>query len=262
MCKIVPTLLTGVMMSDEDVISNSLWALSYLADDDAGQKSISSHPSFFFSLKVFLQQQNQTLLVPALRTVGNMLSGPDKYALGMINQGLVEVLLPLLSHKTGQVRKETAWGFSNILGSNATQTGLCMQHKVIDALITTILTDPKPDVAKEAGWALANTLCVANNSQLLTILQSAHFIQAYSACLLHQDRALVSTAYSSLKSVLRMTGTICDALALENHFVEYLRIHCERDVANIVASGGELAQEALLLHWIFRVPGVVSLNGI
>ncbi len=62
----------------------------------------------------FLDKTSMNVLVPALRTCGNIVSGSDHQTQQIIDRGLLNKLLKLLRHSNHSVKKEAIWTVSNI----------------------------------------------------------------------------------------------------------------------------------------------------
>lgn len=82
---------------------------------------------FFFFPSIF---DNQT---PALRSIGNIVSGSDLQTETAIDAGVLNVLPKLMRHPKASIQKEAAWALSNIAA------GPCKQ---IQQLITCGLLPP------------------------------------------------------------------------------------------------------------------------
>ena len=60
------------------------------------------------------QSEGLSTLVPALRTLGNLVTGDDETTDEVLAAGALEVLVDLMDHKEPTIRKETCWALSNI----------------------------------------------------------------------------------------------------------------------------------------------------
>lgn len=83
-----------------------------------------------------LKSQQTSVLTPALRTVGNIVTGDDSQTDAVIAAGALPHLGALLRHTRSNIVKEAAWAISNITAGNAGQ----IQH-VIDADLLTPLIE-------------------------------------------------------------------------------------------------------------------------
>lgn len=63
---------------------------------------------------VALLYEDSTVLTPALRAVGNIVTGNDLQTDAVINSGVLDVLGRLLEHSRLSIVKEAAWTVSNI----------------------------------------------------------------------------------------------------------------------------------------------------
>ena len=115
----LPFGLTGVALCVASVLQ--CWALSYLSDDSTPNNA---HISAVIATGVIphlvqlLLHPNPRILTPALRTLGNIVTGDDIQTSAVLNAGILPVLRNLLSHPRRLVRKEAVWALSN--GQHAT----------------------------------------------------------------------------------------------------------------------------------------------
>lgn len=73
---------------------------------------------YCWSVLIVFQNSAQT---PALRTVGNIVTGTDKQTEVAIDAGVLSVLPQLLRHPKPSVQREAAWALSNISAGPALQ---------------------------------------------------------------------------------------------------------------------------------------------
>ena len=107
-------------LDDKQTISYALWSLTHISDGDLKQIEELYNVNFCKKLVEIVQHKDLDLKAPALRTIGNMLTASDTMTQPFIDVGLIPALVPLLHHKNRQMRKETAWVFSNIMGGKDT----------------------------------------------------------------------------------------------------------------------------------------------
>lgn len=93
---------------------NCMWTLSYLSDgDDAMIKAILDLGVTETILEMAMCDDD-TLVAPALRAAGNLLTGRDDLTEIMIEKEVLKVLSHLLDSKKKVFRKEACWAISNI----------------------------------------------------------------------------------------------------------------------------------------------------
>jgi len=118
---------------------------------------------------------------PALRTIGNIVTGDDAQTQTVITAGALPALLSLLSSGKDAIRKEACWTISNITAGPATQIGSIIEANLIPPLIE-ILARGDFKTKKEACWALSNATAGG--------MQNPQIIQYLSLLLLELDLLL------------------------------------------------------------------------
>lgn len=86
-------------------------------------------------LVALLTSQEGTVLTPALRTVGNIVTGDDTQTDSIIVAGGLPHLCTLLSHPRKNIMKEAAWAISNITAGNMEQIQHVINAGILPPLI-------------------------------------------------------------------------------------------------------------------------------
>lgn len=73
------------------------------------------------SLVAMLGSNIITTVVPALRTLGNIVSGNETQTQVVVAANVLSAVVPLLSHSKKNIRKETCWMLSNIAAGSEEQ---------------------------------------------------------------------------------------------------------------------------------------------
>jgi hypothetical protein len=84
--------------SDQATVIDACWALSHLSDgsNQRIQKLVELEPCY--ALVKMLQSGQHQLIIPALRTLGNIVSGEDHQTQAVVDVGGLTAIVPLLCH--------------------------------------------------------------------------------------------------------------------------------------------------------------------
>lgn len=123
----LPALERLVHSNDDEVLTDACWALSYLSDGTNDKIQAVIEAGVCQRLVDLLLHPNPTVLIPALRTVGNIVTGDDVQTQCIIQHGALACLLNLLTnnHKKS-IKKEACWTISNITAGNREQIQLSL----------------------------------------------------------------------------------------------------------------------------------------
>ena len=80
------------------------------------------------------------VLTPALRAVGNIVTGNDTQTDAIINAGGIKHLCALLQHPRTNIVKEAAWTISNITAGNPEQIQHVINAQVLPPLLHVLST--------------------------------------------------------------------------------------------------------------------------
>ncbi|CAA2969310.1 importin subunit alpha [Olea europaea subsp. europaea] len=104
--QVKPALLTLAHLihtNDEVILTDSCWALSYLSDGT----------NVKIQAVIRVWHPSPSVLIPALRTLGNIVTGDDIQTQAVIEAGFVSPLLELLQSAEFEIKQEAAWVISN-----------------------------------------------------------------------------------------------------------------------------------------------------
>nr|GMC71427.1 Importin subunit alpha-1 [Ipomoea batatas] len=127
----LPALQQLIHSSDEEVVTDACWALSYLSDgtNDKIQAVIDSDldcvhdwwscyseyldPSPLLVKLSLPRHPSSTVIVPALCAVGNIVTGDDMQTQAVIEANIFGPLVNFLQNGEFDIKKEAAWAISN-----------------------------------------------------------------------------------------------------------------------------------------------------
>lgn len=98
------------------------------------------------------------VVTPALRTVGNLVTGCDRYTDVVLAAGPLRYFSQLLIHKKRGIVKETCWALSNITAGTAAQVEKVFdpQYHLIVPILRCARQAAHADVQTEAMWVISN----------------------------------------------------------------------------------------------------------
>ncbi|CAA7398355.1 unnamed protein product [Spirodela intermedia] len=140
---------------DEEVLTNACWALYFLSDGNREQIQAVIETGVCPRLVGLLLHPSPSLLIPALKTVGNIVSEDDFQTQYMIDCQALPSLLSLLKHtRNKDIKREVCWTISNITAGTTEQIQAVIDADIIPYLVHLLQTDDF-GVKREAAWAIA-----------------------------------------------------------------------------------------------------------
>ncbi|KAL4579286.1 hypothetical protein LXL04_015427 [Taraxacum kok-saghyz] len=199
----LPALERLVHSNDEEVLTDACWALSYLSDGTNDKIQAVIQAGVCQRLVELLLHPSPSVLIPALRTVGNIVTGDDLQTQCIIEHGALPYLLSLLTHNHKKsIKKEACWTISNITAGNKEQ----IQAVIIAGLITplvNLLQTAEFDIKKEAAWAISNATSGGNNEQIKYLVAQG-CIKPLCDLLACPDPRIVTVCLEGLENILKV----------------------------------------------------------
>nr|TKS05059.1 hypothetical protein D5086_0000136890 [Populus alba] len=162
----LPALERLVHSTDEEVLTDACWALSYLSDGTNDKIQAVIEAGVCPRLVELLLHPSPSVLVPALRTVGNIVTGDDMQTQCIINTGALPCLLSLLTHNHKKsIKKEACWTISNITAGNKEQIQAVIEAGLIGPLVN-LLQNAEFDIKKKPLGQFLMLLLVVLMSKL------------------------------------------------------------------------------------------------
>jgi len=202
----LPTLATLIKDSnDEAVLTDACWALSYLSDgaNEKIQAVIDAGVCGRLAELLTDPLKHPKAVTPALRGVGNIVTGDDQHTQAMIDCGVLPSLHKLLSHSQKGVRKETCWALSNITAGTKQQLQAVIDHGIIPVLVHVLETDDF-DIRKECAWAISNATSGGDDVQIKWLVDNGCVSPLVNLLDKFQsDVRIVSVALEGIENILK-----------------------------------------------------------
>eukprot|EP00741_Cyanophora_paradoxa_P024054 tig00021721_g23229.t1 len=212
----LPVLARLIFSTDEEVLTDACWALSYLSDGTNDKIQAVIDAGVCPRLVELLMHASPSVQTPALRTVGNIVTGDDLQTQIIINCSALPCLLALLQSPKKSIRKEACWTISNITAGNKEQIQAVVEAGIIVPLIS-LLSTAEFDIRKEAAWAISNATSGGSKEQIKYLVK-AGCIKPLCDLLTVSDARIITVALEGLENVLKVGETEKEAMGGANEF--------------------------------------------
>lgn len=202
----LPILAELIKSDDDEVLIDACWALSYLSDDTGPQnQKIQAvlEARVADTLVNLLSHNSASVKTPALRTVGNIVTGDDSQTQEILKcNNFLALLNQLLYDQKKGIRKEACWTISNITAGNQAQIQQVFQTNIIPKLIG-MLQQEDFDIQKEAAWAISNATSGGSDEQI-HYLASQNAIAPLCELFKCEDAKMIVVAMEGVENILKV----------------------------------------------------------
>ncbi|KAI3826039.1 hypothetical protein L1987_00081 [Smallanthus sonchifolius] len=199
----LPALERLIRSNDEEVLTDACWALSYLSDGTNDKIQAVIDAGVCQRLVELLLHPSPSVLIPALRTVGNIVTGDDLQTQHIIERGALPCLLSFLTHNQKKsIKKEACWTVSNITAGNKEQIQNVIEAGLIAPLVF-LLQTAEFDIKKEAAWAISNATSGGSSEQIKYVV-SQGCIKPLCDLLVCPDSRIVTISLEGLENILKV----------------------------------------------------------
>jgi len=218
----IPVLANLLMKNDTEVLTDSCWALSYVTDDQTQGnikiQSVIQCPGIAKRLIYLLQHGTSAVQIPALRTIGNIVTGDDSQTQIMLNENPLPALLGTLTSQRKSLRKEACWTISNITAGTSTQIQQVITANLIPSLIS-ILKEDQFDVQKEAAWAISN-ITSGGTEEHTRFIVSQGCIPALCGMFACNDAKIIIVVLDAIEKILEIGKQKTDSMDGVNDYAD------------------------------------------
>lgn len=189
---------------DDEILIDACWAISYLSDGSNDKIQAVIESGVCRRLVDLLMHNSTSVQTPALRSVGNIVTGDDLQTQVVIASGALPALLSLLSSPKDGIRKEACWTISNITAGSPPQIQAVIDANIIPPLIN-ILQNADFKTRKEACWAISNaTSGGLQEPAQIRYLVSQGCIKPLCDLLTMMDNKIIQVALDGLDNILKI----------------------------------------------------------
>jgi hypothetical protein len=203
----IDALASLVQYSDEELLVDACWALSYLTDGDNQRLAKVIEAGIARRLVQLLTHHNLAIQTPALRAVGNLVTGDDDLT-GKITaiKALFPALLQLLQSQKKGIKKEACWAVSNITAGTRTQVQSIIDADIMYELVD-VLENADFDVRKEAAHAVSNATSLRQPDQIRSLVLDAKVMRPIVELMTCDDLRVVTVCLEAVENIFKTAST-------------------------------------------------------
>jgi len=206
----IPTLANVIQReTDVDVLTDATWAMSYLSRQESKVAQVVV-TGIVPALVQILDNPYLALLIPCLRTLGNIVTGSEEETNVVLRE---ETFLPklftLIDNKKKAVRREACWTLSNITAGNPHQIETIMGVPQYVEKIINIAMKDIPEVRREAAWILSNATKNSNPEQIARMVEF-HVLDCFVSLLDAEDAKTVEVVLEGLNNILNWGAVLAN----------------------------------------------------
>jgi len=201
----LPVLADLLMVTSKQVVQDATWALSYLSDAaDELVAELLSYAVVIPRLVDLLSHAEPTVITPALRTLGNIVTGTDSQTQSVLDAGLLGRCHALLSHVKPNIVKEACWTLSNVTAGSQTQIQALIEANLVPRLLS-VMSKGDYKSQKEATWAASNLVSGGSEAQIGYLVNNGA-VPAFCGMLGVNDAKLLIIVLESVQRILTVAA--------------------------------------------------------
>lgn len=198
---VLAKVLQGI--NNDDAKADALWALSYISDGDDERIQLVNGEEGILESLIDLLGKNSSVVTPALRTIGNIVSGSNEQTEAVLDAGLMSQMKGLLNSSKRMICKEACWVLSNIAAGTHQQIGIVLKTKGIMGRVVEMAQTSEWEVRKEAIWVVSNIATGGTDKQVMAAVE-CNAIEAVCSILAVNDIKMLLVALDAVDSILKL----------------------------------------------------------
>lgn len=175
-----------------------------MTDDDGDRIQAVINAGCVMSLVRLLDHSENAIVVPALRSIGNIVTGTDTQTDVVIQAGALDHMKKLLKSSRNNIVKEAAWTISNITAGNPNQIQTVIDSGLFED-ICEVLLHGEFRSQKESAWVITNVTSSGTPQQVFHLIEKVGILKPYCDLLDSKDARCILVVLSGLKNLFQLS---------------------------------------------------------
>lgn len=199
--------------SDAGVAVDACWGLSYVSDGHVeAMQGVVDSGVLYWMVDLILYADASDVEQPALRVLGNVLTGTPEQTDAVLEVGFLKLIPLLLSSTKKALKKDCLWAISNTTAGTPEQIQTVLnyrgpdestpQPRPLDLVIEHCKEGIDYDLRKEAVWCLANAFMGSEDQQVDHLLEYDLIVKSLVDMLGCQDEQMVAALLQAFDRIL------------------------------------------------------------
>ncbi|KYQ88633.1 putative importin subunit alpha A [Tieghemostelium lacteum] len=225
--KCLPFLIKLLVESDVvEILSEICWTISYLCDGPDYKIRAVVETGIVPRLVDLLGSEESQVYTPALRAIGNILTGDAESAQRAIDADVVPILGSLIEYDhtdkplyRKSIRKESCWALSNITAGEKHQIQKVVEDQITMLNLSKVLKYDDAEVRKEAIYAFCNATNGSRNAVSMLVNKYKAIRTIKSALISSLDLGIKRNCLEALLNIIEV-GEIHATKSGVNPYIE------------------------------------------
>lgn len=198
----VPALAHLITLEDTEVLTDALWALSYLTNSENDTIELVVNSNITGRVIALLTHSCYDIVIPALRAAGNIVAGTDEQADAAVQAGIIPKLVQLMSHDRKNAIREAVWTASNIAAGTRDQISALVSYPGALDMVIKHLTSSPWEIKKEAAWTVANIVNSGTGNDI-DVLVATNVLEPMVSLIHSSDARITLVLLEAFESILQ-----------------------------------------------------------
>jgi len=202
----------------DEVFVDALWAISWISEAYIQEIiNFGCIPLLVHHLK----NPQLNVIVPALRALGNIVTGNDEQTHAVVSDpDFIPRVFELTFNQKSSVKKEAFWLLSNVAAGTESQIQLILNHPQSMEILKRGLIKESSEISVEAAWAIGNLVSNANTEQIEKLVNTHHYLDLLKFMLHTQSLKLNEIG---LEAALNVLGAVEEENSEENPYINIFK---------------------------------------
>ncbi|KAJ6249142.1 importin alpha [Anaeramoeba flamelloides] len=230
--ELIPIFSRLINHQNNGIIVDCLYGLQYISDGDSKNIKHILQQGCVPKLIGFLSHSSPKIQLPTIKTIGNLLSGPNIYTDHLLEEGLLINLKDLINSPRTDIKKCVCWALSNITAGNQNQITQVIQSGYLPHVARLMSSENKKIIRKEACWIMSNIVYGGTALQISKVVKEGSIELFLEYLNISQSSRNVIICLEALNKILHISQIEAENLNCENYCAKIVEENGGAEIIN------------------------------